>query len=142
MNRVVDAVPLESTAGRRFSELVDKFVASSCSDSAMEKQLRSQLTIWAGNDVLLAPLEAHSALVKEVSVASKALSDDAATALKALDYLKNKATVPEDAKKSQLDAVDFLDKQAAQGAQLVIVPSAAIRKLIEAAATPGGCHNP
>src|SRR2546425_8967766 len=36
MNRVVDAVPLESDAGRRFGELVDLFVAASCHDPAAE----------------------------------------------------------------------------------------------------------
>src|SRR2546427_8237640 len=36
MNRVVDAVPLESDTARRFGELVDQFVASACHDPAAE----------------------------------------------------------------------------------------------------------
>src|SRR5262249_55191791 len=40
LNRVVDAIPLESDAGRRFSDLVDKFLASSCHDTAAANTLR------------------------------------------------------------------------------------------------------
>src|SRR5438552_5999262 len=66
MNRVVDAVPLESDAGRRFVEMVDQFVASACHDPASEVRLRSQLTIWRDNDSILQPLAQLSFLVKEV----------------------------------------------------------------------------
>src|SRR5258705_7583581 len=60
MNRIVDAVPLESDAGRRFGELVDQFVAASCHDQAVEARLRAQLTAWRDNDAMLQPLAQRS----------------------------------------------------------------------------------
>src|SRR2546429_7667286 len=51
MNRVVDAVPLESAAGRRFGELVDKFIAVSCLDTDAGARLRRQFTAWRDNEI-------------------------------------------------------------------------------------------
>src|SRR5207253_3613416 len=56
MNRVVDAIPLESAAGRRFGELVDKFIAVSCLDTDAGARLRRQFTAWRDNDGRLEPL--------------------------------------------------------------------------------------
>src|SRR5260370_7562628 len=56
LNRVVDAVPLESDAGRRFGELVDQFLASTCHDLALQPRLRAQLTTWRDTTSLLHPL--------------------------------------------------------------------------------------
>ncbi len=53
LNRIVDAVPLESDAGRHFGELIDQFVASSCQDPAMQSRLRGQLAAWRDNDASL-----------------------------------------------------------------------------------------
>src|SRR5229473_2500948 len=71
MNRVVDAVPLESDAGRRFSEQVDQFLAAACHDPAAEARLRAQLTTWRDNDAILQPLAQRSFLVKEVTANSQ-----------------------------------------------------------------------
>src|SRR5437660_8904418 len=60
LNRVVDAVPLESDAARHFAELVDQFVASTCQDAAMTVRLREQLTTWRNNDAVLQPLAQRS----------------------------------------------------------------------------------
>ena len=54
LNRLVDAVPLESSSARHFSELVDKFVASSCHDTVVSNELRLQLTQWSQNDASFA----------------------------------------------------------------------------------------
>ncbi len=61
LNRVVDAVPLESDSGRHFSELVDKFLAGTCRDSAAANQLRRQFTLWSQNDATFASLAQKSA---------------------------------------------------------------------------------
>src|SRR5438094_7259693 len=74
MNRVVDAVPLESDAGRRFGEMVDQLVSSSCHDAAAEARLRAQLTVWRDNGAILQPLAQRSFLVKEVAANSQDLS--------------------------------------------------------------------
>src|SRR5256885_6819740 len=81
MNRVVDAVPLESDAARRFGELVDKFLAASCHDGATEARLRMQLTAWRDNDAKLQPLMERSFLAKEVAASSRDLSDRKSTRL-------------------------------------------------------------
>src|SRR5437660_6034028 len=87
MNRLVDAVPLESDAARRFGELVDQFLASSCHDAAAEAQLRAQLTAWRDNDAILQPLAQRSFLVKEVAANSQDLSALGGAGLAALDAL-------------------------------------------------------
>src|SRR4029077_2179484 len=40
LNRIVDAVPLESDMGRHFSELVDKFLSTACHDASTGRELR------------------------------------------------------------------------------------------------------
>src|SRR5882762_6619417 len=50
LNRLVDAVPLESDPAHRFGELVDKYLASSCRDADAAAQLRAQLSTWRDND--------------------------------------------------------------------------------------------
>src|SRR5258708_17738828 len=62
VNRVVDAVPLESDAGRHFGELVDQYLASSCRDAALVDRLRAQFVHWRDNDALLQPLAQRSSL--------------------------------------------------------------------------------
>jgi hexosaminidase len=74
LNRLVDAVPPESDASRHFSELVDKFLASSCHDTAEANTLRTQLTLWNQNDASFAPLAQKSFLAKEVAATSRDLS--------------------------------------------------------------------
>ncbi|OLC94666.1 MAG: hypothetical protein AUH86_14150 [Acidobacteria bacterium 13_1_40CM_4_58_4] len=74
MNRVVDAVPLESDTGRRFGELVDKFVSTSCLDAEIEARLRTHLLLWRDNDAKLQPLAQRSLLVQEVAGRSQDLS--------------------------------------------------------------------
>src|SRR5258708_16776088 len=74
MNGVVDAVPLESDAGRHFGELVDQYLAGSCRDAALADRLRAQLALWRDNDALLQPLAQRSSLVKERAARSPDLS--------------------------------------------------------------------
>src|SRR5258708_13245713 len=64
MNRVVDAVPLESDAARRFGELVDQFVASACHDAAREARLPAQLTPLRDTDPILPPPRQRSFRIK------------------------------------------------------------------------------
>src|SRR6266446_1421639 len=87
MNRVVDAVPLESDAGRHFGELVDQYLAGSCRDAALADRLRAQLTLWRDNDAQLQPLAQRSLLVKEVAARSQDLSALGTAGLAALDAI-------------------------------------------------------
>jgi hexosaminidase len=136
LNRVVDAVPLESDAGRHFGELVDQYLASSCHDAAAEARLRTQLTAWRDNDAKLQALEQRSYLVKDVAATSQDLSAIGAAGLAALDAIA-KGQPESDAWKSQQLAV--IEQAKKPKAQLLLIPAPAVQKLIEAAVASGAC---
>jgi hexosaminidase len=139
LNRVVDAVPLESDVARRFGALVDKFISSSCRDTDAAARLRTQLTSWRDNDANLQPLMQRSFLVKEVAATSQDLSSLAAVGLAALEFAAKGGIAPEDWKTQQLTAIEQIDKPKAQ---LLVVPVLAIQKLVEAVAAGGSCAAP
>src|SRR5438445_434733 len=136
MNRVVDAVPLESDAGRRFGELVDLFVAASCHDPAAEARLRAQLATWRDNDAIFQPLAQRSFLVQEVAGRSQDLSALGAKGLAALDAIAKGQPAPDTWKAQQLATLEQVKKPKAQ---LLMIPAPAVQKLIEAAAGGGPC---
>jgi hexosaminidase len=139
LNRVVDAVSLESDAGRRFGELVDQFVATACHDPAAEARLRAQLATWRDNDAVLQPLTQRSFLVKEVTANSQDLSALGTTGLAALDAIAKGQPAPDSWKAQQLALIDQVKKPKAQ---LLLIPAPAVQKLIEAAAAGGSCSAP
>src|SRR5262245_48590920 len=65
MNRIVDAVSLESDSARRFSDLVDKFLGPSCGDAATAAELRRSLTAWSANHAAFSQLAQKSFLARE-----------------------------------------------------------------------------
>ena len=136
MNRVVDAVPLESDAGRRFNDQVDQFLAAACHDSAVEARLRAQLSTWRDNDATLQPLAQRSFLVKEVAATSQDLSALGTAGLAALDAITKGQPAPDSWKAQQLAILEQANKQKAQ---LLLIPAPAVQKLIEAAAAGGAC---
>jgi hexosaminidase len=138
LNRVVDAVPLESEAGRRFDELVDRFIASACHDLAAEARLRAQLTAWRDNDAALQPLAERSFLVKEVAANSRDLSALGAVGLAALDAIAKGQPAPDSWKAQQLGIVEQIQKPKAQ---LLLIPAPAVQKLVETAAATGACSD-
>jgi hexosaminidase len=135
MIRVVDAISLESRAGREFGEMGDKFVASSCHDAALAAQLRAQLVEWRDNDAKLQPLMQRSYLVKEIAPVSQQLSAAAGAGLAALDALEHGGA--DEAWKAQQVAV--LQQAQTVKAQLLVIPAPAIQKLVEAVAAGGSC---
>ncbi len=138
LNRMVDAVHLESHVSLRFSVAVDEFLANSCKDAAKAAELRKQLTAWSVNDALLQPLVQRSALVKESAPASLALSQAAQLGVSALDQLASGRPLSDDQKKQALDALNAAELQAHK-AQLTLPMRAAIQKLIETSASGGAC---
>jgi hexosaminidase len=136
LNRVVDAIPLESRAAREFSELVDKFVAVGCHDAVLAEQLRAQLDLWRDNDAKLQPLMQRSFLVKEVAATSQDLSAIATAGLAALDALEHGGNA-DDMWKTQRGAV--LQQVQKPKGQLLLMPAPAVQKLIEATALGGSC---
>jgi len=119
MNRIVDAVSLESDTARRFSGLVDKFLASNCRDAALAAELRATLTRWSQNDAAFAPLAQKSSLAKEGAATSRDLSAIGNVGLAALDAIA--AAKPK--------------------VQLLLVPVASIQKLVASASQPTFCTN-
>jgi hexosaminidase len=136
LNRLVDAIPLESEPARRFSEQVDKFISSSCRDADATAQLRAKLTTWRDNDAPLRPLMQTSFLVKEVAATSQDLSSLAVVGLAALDYLFKGSPAPDDWKTQQLA---IIDQAKTPKSQLLLMPAPVIQKLVEAAAAGGIC---
>jgi hexosaminidase len=136
LNRVVDAIPLESRAGREFSELVDKYVAASCHDAAPAGQLRAQLFLWRDNDAKLQPLEQRSFLVKEVAGTSQDLAAVASAGLAALDALEHGGHTDEAWKAQQSAVVQQAQKPKGQ---LLLMPAPTVQKLIDAASGGGSC---
>ena len=138
LHRVVDAVSPESEMSRRFSVAVDRFLASSCQDSAAATALRNQLTRWAENDAQLQPLAQRSFLAKEVAPASSSLSQVAAIGLAALDRITQREPATEDQKRQEQEALKTLRTQAHK-AQLTIPAVDAIQKLVDASSSGGAC---
>jgi hexosaminidase len=139
LNRVVDAIPLESASSRRFGESIDKFIAATCHDAAADARLRARLTAWRDNDANLQPLAQRSFLVKEVSATSQDLSTLGAIGLAALDFIAKKQRAPEDWKAQQLAVLQQIQKPKGQ---LLLMPAPAVQKLVEAASTGGVCSSP
>jgi hexosaminidase len=138
MNRLVDAVPLESDAARRFSDAVDKFLAAHCKDAALEAKLRAHLTAWRDNDAKLQPLAQRSFLVKEAAQTSADLSALSAAGLAALDYFARGTPATDAWKAQQVAAIQEIQKPKGQ---LLLIPAASVQKLIEAAAAGGTCSS-
>jgi hexosaminidase len=138
LNRIVDAVPLESDAGRRFGELVDQFIASTCHDPAMEARLRAQLTAWRDNDAILQPLAQRSSFVREVAANSQDLSALGVAGLSALDALAKGQPAPDSWKTQQLAIIEQAKKPKAQ---LLLIPAPAVQRVIEAATAGGACSS-
>jgi hexosaminidase len=136
LNRVVDAIPLESDAGRRFGELVEQFLGFSCHDAPIEALLRAQLTIWRDNDAKLQPLARRSFLVNEVSANSQDLATLGTTGLAALDAIRTGQAAPDSWKTQQIATIGQVKKPKAQ---LLLIPASGVQKLVEAATAPGGC---
>lgn len=136
MNRVVDAVPLESDAGRRFNDRVEQFLAAACHDPASEAGLRAQLTTWRDNDAILQPLVQRSFLVKELAATSQDLSALGAAGLAALDAIAKRQLAPDSWKAQQVAILEQVKKPKAQ---LLLIPAPTVQKLIEAATAGSAC---
>jgi len=136
LNRVVDAVNLESDMARRFSEWVDTYVAMGCHSAAAETRLRERLTEWRDNNTRLEVLAQRSFLVKEVAQTSQDLSALGAIGLAALDAITKGSGAPDSWKAEQTAAIQELQKPKAQ---LLLVPASAVQKLVDAAAVGGIC---
>ena len=138
LNRLVDAVYPESDVSRRFSLLVEQFVASGCKDAAQAAVIRAQLAEWATIDDRLQSLAQRSQLVREAAPASAAFSQAAKIVMDAVDAIQKGMPVSADQKKIQLDSLNALEQQAHKS-QLTLPELPAFQKLVEAASASGVC---
>jgi hexosaminidase len=136
LNRLVDAVPLESDSARRFSEMVDGFIGFSCQSEDAAAEMRAKLARWAGNDAKLQPLLARSFLAKEAAATSRDLSALGASGLLALDAIKERKRQDEAWKALQLAVIAEVSKPKAQ---LLLVIAPAVQRLIETASSEKSC---
>jgi hexosaminidase len=136
LNRIVDAVSLESGTARHFSELVDRFLAGSCRDATDAAELRAYLTRWGQNDAAFTSLAQKSSLVTEGSAASRDLSAIGAAGLAALDAIAASNPLSAD---QQTQLTTTLSEAAKPKVQLLLVPVAPVQKLVAAASQPNGC---
>jgi len=142
LNRVVDAIPLESDLGRHFGELVDRFLLSSCQDGEPGERLLAQFTAWRDNDAKLQPLAQRSFLVQEVAARSQDLSTLGKMGLVALELI-SKRQLPSQSWKTQqlatLGQMNNLDQMKKGKVQLLLIPVPSVQKLVEAASAGGTC---
>jgi hexosaminidase len=136
MNRIVDAVSLESDTARHFSELVDKFLAGSCYDAAIAAELRAYLKRWSQNDAAFTSLAQRSFLVKEAAATSRDLSAIGAAGLSALDAIAAANPLSAD-QQSQLNSA--LAEAGKPKIQLLRVPVTSVQKLVGAASQARIC---
>ncbi|HKF26050.1 MAG TPA: family 20 glycosylhydrolase [Candidatus Acidoferrum sp.] len=137
LNRIVDAVSLESDTARHFSELVDKFLAGSCNDAALAAELRAFLARWSQNDPAFASLAQKSSLAREGAATSRDLSAVGAAGLLALEAIARSKPLSAE-QLAQLATT--LGEAAKPKAQLLLVPAAPVGKLVAAAREPAGCQ--
>ena len=136
LNRIVDAVPLESDTGRHFSELADKFLSSGCHDATIANELRMQLSLWSQNDPAFASLAQKSFLAKQAAATSSDLSALGTVGLRALDGVAAGTQLASD-QQTQLDSV--LTEAAKPKGQLLLIPVSSVKKLVDAASQAGSC---
>lgn len=136
LNRVVDAVPPESDAARHFADAVNAFLNGSCRDANAAARLRLSLAKWRDNDAALQSLAQKSSLVSEVAPHSQALSAVAVIGLSALDAIEKGSPLSDDAKAQAAATITTASKGKAQ---LLLIPTSMIQKLVDAAALGGAC---
>jgi hexosaminidase len=132
LNRVVDAVRPESATARQFADAVDALVAGSAKPGS-EARIRDTLKAWRDNQSELQPEFERSALLKEVAPLSQNLSALGAAGLAALYYIDRGEPGPPAWVIEQLAVIEQAKKAQAQ---LLIVVTPAVEKLVRASAGP------
>lgn len=136
LNRIVDAVPLESDTARQFHELVGQFVAASCREPRLQALLERQFRTWSDNDAAFQSLAQRSFLVREGAGRSQDLSRLGDIGLAALGTLIQGEPASESWKAEQTQTIEGMIPEKAQ---LLLIPTAAVQELVNAVSAGGGC---
>jgi hexosaminidase len=131
--RLIDDANPESEMGRKFQDLVRKYIQSGYQDRGAEAQIRTSLIAWRDNDAKLHPVLEGSFLLHEIAPLSDELSSLGAAGLGALDYLDKAEVSPDSWRAQQLAQADTAKTPKADLLLIVVEP---VRQLIEATASP------
>jgi hexosaminidase len=132
LNRMVDAIAPESKVARRFSQVVNQFVASNFQDDKAKSEIRALLVAWRDNDDQLRPLLQNSYLLKELLPVSHSLTSLGGAGLQALDYMDKGERAPDSWRNENVAMCQQAEKPAAD---LVLAVVPAVQKLVEASST-------
>lgn len=136
LNRVVDAASPDSDVARHFDNAATAFITGACKDPATSTELRAWLLKWQANDPALQSLAQKSSFVKEVAANSQDLSAVAGIGLGALEAIAKGTKLSDDAKAQATARIADASKGKAQ---LLLIPTATIQKLVDAASSGGAC---
>jgi hexosaminidase len=134
LNRVIDAIPPESEGARRFSALVDQWIAGKFQDASLEKEIRAELKRWSENHAELQPLFESSFIVAEVEPVSANLSAIGTIGLQALDYIDKGQAASQDWVMAQISTIKQAD---VKKADLLLMVGPPVQKLVEASGGAG-----
>src|SRR5579875_3470779 len=132
-NRLVDAIPPESNAARRFRDAVDQYLALP-QPQRNSAALRQQLAAWSANIEKLRPMLQANSLLTENIEAADALAALCRAGQDALSYL-DPAAPPATAAWKQQTATAVADA-ARRHADILVMIAPGIQKLIDAVPVP------
>jgi hexosaminidase len=127
----VDATTPDSEAARRFSWMVEQFLADAPRFQLYRAELAAALADWQTSGASLDPVIDRSPALKEIKPLAKNLSDLGETGMEALSYLKLGTPPPSEWRDASFAKLDEAAKP--YGAlEFVVIPS--VRQLVIAAA--------
>jgi hexosaminidase len=138
LNRLVDAANPESATARKFSVMVDAFLAGKA-DAQTETKMRDYLAAWRDNDTRLRPQIAASFLLQEDDSLSRNLSLLGDAGLQAMDYLDHNERSTSDWTTQQ---ESMLQQALKPSAQLLLMVADPVQKLVSAASGKNPSNQP
>lgn len=133
LNRLVDAARPESHKGRKFANMVEKFLADAPSYEAKNKTIREWLVELQNNHEVLKPVLEDSPLLEEIIPLSEDVAALADAGLQAMDYLEKGQEAP----LSWLDGVvSLLSRPQKPECELIVKIVPAIQELVHAVRPP------
>jgi len=129
LNRLVDAVPPESEAARKFGEAA-KAVADGGASAEERREVRHWLVLWRENDAKLEPQLGKSELTVELAPVSQTLAQVATFGLEALEDLENHRVLDAGIAQRELAILKQAEKPQAVLRDMVVAP---VEVLVQAA---------
>jgi hexosaminidase len=134
LNRLVDAVPLESEGPRQFDQLIRKFTAGKCQDPVLKSQFRVMFTAWKDNDASFQTLASTSAFAREAADLSRQLASIGQVGLGVLDQPSGNKDAGWLATQTRA-----LTEARKPRAELFLLPTAGVQLLIDSLSGTGPC---